>query len=125
MLALIFYLLPWIMAQGILKPYIKKNMNWLEISGMINIVIYLLIELNLSTNQHYDNVQYRRITPWVWTIGLVVVPTVIYVVYTLHVVKREVLDAAYYRSHRLFKLLSCGCVSTQEYREAKVAPIEK
>ena len=98
-------------------------LNWIEVIGLFTLILYLLNELYESAKVKYQWDRPGEST--ILAIAFIVAPTLAYFFLSGKFIRDQLLSMAFYYSHRLFKVLSCGTRSVEACAHQKVAHYEK
>lgn len=125
-LAMICYLVPFMVIQAAVKPYAIPMLNYLELGSLVVIILYLLNEMVTTIRIEYTAANYYRTEDGTaLSILFVLLPTLAFFFFMIRYLRSQVLSKAFYHSHRLFCLLSCGTKSLNEYAAQKVHDYDK
>ena len=90
--------------------------------GQAVILCYLMTEL--IEDMRYKNYE-KELESVSISVIFVLVPTFVYLFFMVRFLRAQILILAFYRSHLLFKILSCGCNSVVNFAHNRVVAEEE
>ena len=98
----------------------------MELGASTIFILYLVNELVSNLRLlHNDYHGERKEESIVLACLFVFLPTIIYFIYLIKFLRAQILSKAFYHSHHLFYILSCGTKSLNEYAAQKVHDYEE
>lgn len=123
MIALLLFLTPCLLINIYIQPYFNHLLNKLETGSLLVLICFCVVEL-IQTAYSQDHMKAYStsvtVTSVIMLVVLFVIPTILFYFAILKFMRKEILDISFYKSHRLFKLISCGVTSIEKYAMGKV-----
>jgi hypothetical protein len=123
MIALLLFLTPCLLINIYIQPYFNHMLNKLETGSLIVLICFCVVELIQTAyfRQHMHDYSINSTIPSViLLVALFLLPSILFYFGVLKHLRKEILDISFYKSHRLFKLMSCGVTSIEKYAMGKV-----
>ena len=123
MISMLLFLTPCLLINIYIQPYCHQLLNKLEAGSLIVLICFCVVELTHSAYSQYDLELYSTnstVSSVILLVALFLLPTIFFYFWILKFMRKEILDISFYKSHRLFKLISCGFTSVEKYAMGKV-----
>ena len=122
-ITVLLFLGPWLLLHLYVLPYTDYQLNRLEGMSIIILMLYCIVELVQTAYAHYNWAHYEKsnsVTSVSFLITFFIFPTFLFYYEGIRYLREQIIDISFYKSHRLFRFISCGCRSLEKYAQTKI-----